>query len=495
MQFEFGKVGFVLAGDVLVNPEFVLIGRENIFANIGPGAREVGWTAGHGVPGFARHAAAAGEGIVVEVGVAIHPHADGRGVVELPFEQVAVFGFACQLRHLPIPEHASQGCAGFSVGVFGVEFVVVAKAFDGGQGTDAARDVHAPRRHALPGALQRGDESLVASLAGEHGNGGFEIRKTDGVTDGRRLFPHGCVLLEIFSAQRVDVPAQGRVPWFLCDVARRELEWFEIGMGGEIFLFLLLHVFAARLHAEVLFQEREGEEGIAPALLDELPRHFKIWLMPGDLIQAQKRDLDLFVTWGMLRVLAAEVLHDAVGGAADDLEQVGATSRLVVRDARFDEMAVAVEFMLDLEIRPARVWEVDLVVGEEIAVRLLGAGEEGDERVDVRGQFGAGKRSENAGGRVQPFVRVRIGEEPALAEALHLPRGNAEIFDAARSLELIPLMEDGAARVDVETVAPEPASDACGHDRLLLMNASGMSESRAMTEPTWKMIGTGTKPA
>ncbi len=50
-------------------------------------------------------------------------------------------------------------------------------------------------------------------------------------------------------------------------------------------------------------------------------------------------------------------------------------------------MPVAVEFVFDLEVRPARAGEVDLVVGEEITVGLLGTRQQGDEVIHERSQF------------------------------------------------------------------------------------------------------------
>ncbi len=235
-------------------------------------------------------------------------------------------------------------------------------------------------------------------------------------------------------------------------------------MRGQIGLLLLLHQFLARLYTGILFQHGQGKERIASALFDEMARQVKIGRMLRDLVQPQQRDLDLLVAGRVCRSLAAEIVHDAVGGAAGDVEQVGPSRGFVVRDACFDQMPVAVQFVLDLQVRPARIWEVDLVVGEEVAVGRLSAGQEGDETLHARSQFIVWGGAVDAGGRVQPFVRVRVGEEPALAEAVRLPRGDAEIFDATRSLELIPLMKDGAARVDVETFAPETVGDAGGHD-------------------------------
>ncbi len=42
-----------------------------------------------------------------------------------------------------------------------------------------------------------------------------------------------------------------------------------------------------------------------------------------------------------------------------------------MRDAGFDEMTEAVQFVLDLQVHPVLAGEVDLVVGVEVTVRLL----------------------------------------------------------------------------------------------------------------------------
>ena len=73
-----------------------------------------------------------------------------------------------------------------------------------------------------------------------------------------------------------------------------------------------------------------------------------------------------------------EVTHKQVRGFDADVEQVSATGGFIVRNACFDQMSMTVEFMFDLQVDPALVREMDLVVGEEIAIRHLGTRQKGD---------------------------------------------------------------------------------------------------------------------
>ena len=130
-----------------------------------------------------------------------------------------------------------------------------------------------------------------------------------------------------------------------------------------------------------------------------------------------------------------------------------------MRDAGFDQVTVTVKLVLDLQVSPARPGEMDLVVGEEVTIRLLGGCQQVDQAVHELPQAGVGVLRPDAGGGVQPFVSVRIGEEPALAAAGRFPGSQAKILDAARRLKLLPLVEDSPPGVDLQALMPEITLD------------------------------------
>ena len=110
--------------------------------------------------------------------------------------------------------------------------------------------------------------------------------------------------------------------------------------------------------------------------------------------------------------------------------------------------------MLDLEVLPARAGEEELVVGEEVAVGLLAAGHEvlvfQEEALD--GLVGA--RSQDAAGRVGPFMEVGVGIKESASLAFPEAREHAEIVDRAALLVPVPLVKDRAPSIQLEAGRP-----------------------------------------
>ncbi len=59
-------------------------------------------------------------------------------------------------------------------------------------------------------------------------------------------------------------------------------------------------------------------------------------------------------------------------------DELWAPCRLVVRNPSFDQVSMAVQLMLDLQVCPAHTWKVDLVVGKDVAIGCLTAPQQGD---------------------------------------------------------------------------------------------------------------------
>ena len=89
--------------------------------------------------------------------------------------------------------------------------------------------------------------------------------------------------------------------------------------------------------------------------------------------------------------------------------------------------------------------KVDLVVGEKIAIGILGAVEQVNQPVHEGGKRRVWLCSVDAGGRVQPFIGIRVSKEPAFAEAILFSGCDAEVIDATAGFQLFPLVEDGTA--------------------------------------------------
>jgi len=92
---------------------------------------------------------------------------------------------------------------------------------------------------------------------------------------------------------------------------------------------------------------------------------------------------------------------------------------------------VAVQLVLDLQVAPAGSREMHLVVGEEVAIGILGCPDQIDELFHQGGEPGIRVMLEDARSGVQPFVGIRIREEPALPDDCFVFRQDAEVVDTA----------------------------------------------------------------
>ena len=105
-----------------------------------------------------------------------------------------------------------------------------------------------------------------------------------------------------------------------------------------------------------------------PTLFDETPRLRQVSHFTGQAVQADQGNFDLLMSICTFRSGRAEVLHNAIRSSPGDLQQAVAAGGNVVRDACFDQMTMAVQFVLDLQVGPPRGGEVDLVVGVQVAI-------------------------------------------------------------------------------------------------------------------------------
>ena len=350
---------------------------------MGPGARQVRRAAGHLVPGPARHPAAAGQRVVVQIALPLKAHAHAGGVVQLPLEQIGVGRLAAEQGHFPVPEQAAQRGAGLGVGHLRIEFVVTAKALDDGQGAGTAGDVHAAFDQVRPGGLQGGSQALVAALARQHGHGRLQVGKAHRVAHGHRLPAYGLVLLEIPATERAQHEPGLDAAWLGRRVGRRQYRGCRLWLAGAKLGPQGLRLGCAPVDVAVLLEDVGGKAGHTPPALDERLGQVQVPFPDGDAGELDQGDLDLLVAGRALGTCRAKRLHQQIGGAGGHVEQGPGAGGLVVGDGRFDEVAVAVQFVFDLQVGPAHAGEQQLVVGVQVAVGVLGGADQVDKGVDV----------------------------------------------------------------------------------------------------------------
>ena len=100
-------------------------------------------------------------------------------------------------------------------------------------------------------------------------------------------------------------------------------------------------------------EDVQREKGDAPAAFEQAAGEFEITFLAGDAVQLDQGQLDLLVPVGVGGRGVHEVAHQQVRSAADEGQQARFSCRGMVRDAGFDEMTEAVQFVLDLQDPPS----------------------------------------------------------------------------------------------------------------------------------------------
>ena len=98
--------------------------------------------------------AGVGEGVLVEVVLAVERDAGQDGVVENVFDQVSVPGFSFESEHAPVPHHAAYGGTGLRVRPVVGQLEVLPERLAFVARTETAAHVHATCGHVLPQTLQ-----------------------------------------------------------------------------------------------------------------------------------------------------------------------------------------------------------------------------------------------------------------------------------------------------------------------------------------------------
>ena len=130
-----------------------------------------------------------------------------------------------------------------------------------------------------------------------------------------------------------------------------------------------------------------------------------------------------------LALFAPEVVVHAVRQLLSDREQRLAAGGLMVGDGRLDHVPGAVELMVVAQVCKTLVKPVDDVVGIQVPIRLLGAGDEGDELLERLLQLRVGMVLQAEAGRLYPFGKVAVLENIAAELPLFQPGRHLEIVD------------------------------------------------------------------
>ncbi|OPZ76999.1 MAG: hypothetical protein BWY77_01778 [bacterium ADurb.Bin431] len=189
----------------------------------------------------------------------------------------------------------------------------------------------------------------------------------------------------------------------------------------------------------------------------------KILFLRGDAVEFGQSHFDNLMAGGRLGTAGAEGGADEVGVLEGDLEEIAFAGRLVMGHGGFIEMTHVVELVAHVELRPALLagplLQIGGVVGAggvEIAILLLGGGDEADQAVQVGRQFFILLHAEGVGGAFDDLVDIAVVERiAALLGALEQSPGDGKVGDAAGFFGLGEGVGDGDGAVGLNARRPE----------------------------------------
>ena len=123
-------------------------------------------------------------------------------------------------------------------------------------------------------------------------------------------------------------------------------------------------------------------------------------------------------------------------GTGGDVEQRAPPGGAVVRDRRLGEVAQAVHLVQDLEVGPALGRAVDAEVGVEVAVLVLGRGEQLGQVVELVGERRIGPGRQAPRRRLHPLVDVGVGVVAPVEGSFDQAGGAPEVVQRAGRLAL-----------------------------------------------------------
>ncbi len=130
----------------------------------------------------------------------------------------------------------------------------------------------------------------------------------------------------------------------------------------------------------------------------------------------------------LLSFLWPEYFPDIISKSASHIQYLAFPCGFVVSYSGFNKMPRAVELMIFSQVGPAGFRPGHREVGIEVAVGLLGRGDQVDHFICCLFQIGVIFFSQNIGHRFQPFVNIAVLEDHPIELALGLTCSDAEVF-------------------------------------------------------------------
>ena len=343
-----------------------------------------------------------------------------RAVVECALHHVGVLAIQIGVHHSLGPENEPDRGTRLQIGAFIGEIVIDGKSFVGMGRSEAAGDVHPFVDDIVPEPPAGLPQLRVAGRGGDIGHARIQIHRAHGVAADLGQFAHGDMRLGVGI----------RPPPVFAGI-------FTAGAGFDIKVVGLLATF-----------------------VDEVPGEIEIALILSRAVELDQCELNFLVAAvaALLAFLGTEHGGDVVGVPAHHVEELAFACGVVVSHGTLDEVARAIEFMPVAQIGPAFGRGDDSEMGVQVAVRLLGFGDQLDHTIDKLFQIGIAMVDEAVGDGLDPLADVRVPEDVGFVWLAGFPL-ELEGVDAAGLFALLVLDRQGGAAIDFHQAPPEAAVD------------------------------------
>ena len=196
--------------------------------------------------------------------------------------------------------------------------------------------------------------------------------------------------------------------------------------GEALVVFGIRRVHGIVLPVPVLPLLLEPIRVLAPAV-DEILGHIPVLFLPGGVIHPHQADLHLRVAGDALDFPGADMGGDVVRHPLHDLQKGILPRGVIVGNGSLHHVTGAVQLVAFQQILVSVLRLLDGEIGVQVAIRLLGPGDDVDHRVRPLFQIGIRPDGQGVGHPLQPFGHVAVLENHAIEFSLLQPRGDAEI--------------------------------------------------------------------
>ena len=327
----------------------------SIFADGADEPCRIGRTAGAGIPTgsggehmtvarrFSRNALIDFQGIYIEKPLSVKLHSRKDGVVKSKLHNIAIFAVYVVFKHLFRKEYKPHGCAGLGVCSVGRKVIVNGESLALNGGADTAGYVHFSADDVFPQAAAGGKKLLVVGLGGKVCHSCVEVHRTDGMACGFGLFTDRLCALAVII-----------VPWV-----------------------------AVPHRPAALFGFPCPEIGSLSTLVYEMLRQPQKMPVSGKAVQPQECKLYLRVSRDTLILLNDKTVVYTFRIFYRNIQQTALARCFIVGTGGFDKVPRAVQLMTLKQICPALFRVLYGKVRVQIAVLVLGIGDDADKLISL----------------------------------------------------------------------------------------------------------------